>query len=130
MGFSFNRGKLVSVTRKDDFAVDVKAIKAAVSRRTKLIVLANPNNPTGNVTGQAELEELAGTGVPLLIDEAYYEFCGATVVSLLDRYPNLMVLRTLSKWAGLAGLRVGYGIFPAEVNYLVNLARPYGSKAG
>ncbi|HET6477835.1 MAG TPA: aminotransferase class I/II-fold pyridoxal phosphate-dependent enzyme, partial [Dehalococcoidales bacterium] len=56
----------------------------------------------------------------------YYEFYGKTVVPLVDRYPNLMVLRTFSKWAGLAGLRAGYGIFPPEIaSYLIKIKLPY-----
>ncbi|MBA7633600.1 Histidinol-phosphate aminotransferase [subsurface metagenome] len=70
--------------------------------------------------------ELADTGVPLLVDEAYYEFYGETVAPLVSQYQNLMVLRTFSKWGGLAGLRVGYGIFPPEIaGYLIKIKLPY-----
>ncbi|MFC1914575.1 histidinol-phosphate transaminase, partial [Chloroflexota bacterium] len=121
-----NGGKLVNIKRGEDFVVDVTAIKTALTKKTKLIILANPNNPTGNVTPQKDIIELADTGVPLLIDEAYYEFCGETVLPLVKQYPNLMVLRTFSKWAGLAGLRIGYGIFPPEVaGYLLKIKLPY-----
>jgi len=69
---------------------------------------------------------LLETGMPVLVDEAYYEFYGRTVISLTDRYQNLLVLRTFSKWAGLAGLRVGYGIFPPEItDYLIKIKLPY-----
>ncbi len=121
-----NRGRLVNVARDSNFAVDVQAAKAAITRRTKLIILANPNNPTGNATPPQDVQALAETGVPLLVDEAYYEFCGETVIPLVDKYPNLMVLRTFSKWAGLAGLRIGYGVFPPEVaRYLMKIKLPY-----
>ncbi|MFC2002092.1 histidinol-phosphate transaminase [Chloroflexota bacterium] len=121
-----SKGSLVNVTRGEDFAIDVKAIKAAITSRTKIIILANPNNPTGNITPQKDILELADTGVPLLIDEAYYEFCGETVAPLVAQYRNLMVLRTLSKWAGLAGLRIGYGIIPPEIaDYLMKIKLPY-----
>jgi len=107
-------------------AVDVSVIKAAITPRTKLIILANPNSPTGTVTPQRDILELADTGVPLLVDEAYYEFYGETVAPLVSQYQNLMVLRTFSKWGGLAGLRVGYGIFPPEIaGYLIKIKLPY-----
>ena len=121
-----NKGKLVNVPRDEDFSVNVSAVKAAVTPKTKIIILANPNSPTGTVTPKSDILELVATGVPVLVDEAYYEFCGETVAPLVSRYKNLMVLRTFSKWAGLAGLRVGYGIFPPEVaGYLLKIKLPY-----
>jgi len=119
-------GSLVTLPRRDDFSVDIAAVKAAITPRTKMIILANPNNPTGNAIPQEDIIELADTGVPLLMDEAYYEFCGETVVPLVGRYRNLMVLRTFSKWAGLAGLRVGYGVFDQEIAAsLMKIKLPY-----
>jgi histidinol-phosphate aminotransferase len=62
----------------------------------------------------------------VLVDEAYYEFSGQTVAPLVSQYANLMVLRTFSKWAGLAGLRVGYGLFPPKIaDYLLRIKIPY-----
>jgi histidinol-phosphate aminotransferase len=119
-------GTVVNVTRDNDFAVDVNAVKAAITPRTKLIFLATPNNPTGNTAPRRDILEILATGVPVVIDEAYYEFSGETVVPLAKKYPNLMVLRSFSKWAGLAGLRVGYGIFPPKiVEYLMAIKIPY-----
>ncbi|MFQ6122334.1 MAG: histidinol-phosphate transaminase [Dehalococcoidales bacterium] len=121
-----NKGKLVNIPRDQDFVVNVSAVKAAIAPKTKLIILANPNSPTGTVTPGTGILELVDTGVPLLVDEAYYEFYGETVAPLVSQYKNLMVLRTFSKWAGLAGLRVGYGIFPSEVaSYLMKIKLPY-----
>lgn len=121
-----NRGKLVNIPREGNFAINVNAVKAAITPKTKIIVLANPNTPTGTVTPKPDILELVDTGVPLLVDEAYYEFCGETVAPLVSRYKNLMVLRTFSKWAGLAGLRIGYGIFPPEIaSYLMKIKLPY-----
>jgi len=121
-----NRAKLVNIPRDENFAVDVSAVKAAITPKTKLIILANPNSPTGTVTPKPVVLELVDAGVPLLVDEAYYEFCGETVAPLVSRYENLMVLRTFSKWGGLAGLRVGYGIFPPEIaSYLIKIKLPY-----
>lgn len=119
-------GKLVEVPRDQNFAVDVAAVKAAITEKTKMIFLANPNNPTGNATPQADIEEILDSGVPVMVDEAYCEFSGETLTGLVGRYSNLMVLRTFSKWAGLAGLRIGYGIFPPEMAaYLLRTKIPY-----
>jgi histidinol-phosphate aminotransferase len=117
-------GKVVEVVRKKDFGVDVAAIKAAVTPKTRLIFITNPNNPTGTVTSEKEILELVLIGLPLVVDEAYYEFCGQTAVTLVPKYPNLMVLRTFSKWAGLAGLRVGYGIFPRNLAEILMKVKP------
>ena len=119
-------GTLVEIPRDENFAVNVSAIKAAISEKTKIIFLANPNNPTGTITPQQDILELVDTGLPMLVDEAYYEFGGQTVVPLISQYENLMVLRTFSKWAGLAGLRVGYGLFPPKIaDYLLRIKIPY-----
>ena len=119
-------GRVVEVIRDENFAVNVKAVKAAISKKTKIIFLANPNNPTGNMTPQKDIVEILDTGLPLLVDEAYYEFSGEAMVPLVSQYENLMVLRTFSKWAGLAGLRIGYGIFPAKIaDYLLTIKIPY-----
>jgi histidinol-phosphate aminotransferase len=121
-----NRARLVNVPRDENYAVDVSAVKAAITSKTKLIILANPNSPTGTATSQQDIVELLARGVPVLVDEAYYEFYGQTVVPLVKQYRNLMVLRTFSKWGGLAGLRVGYGIFPPEIaSYLIKIKLPY-----
>lgn len=120
------RGKLVDILRKDDFSVDIEAVKAAVNPKTKVIFLANPNNPTGNATPVSEIIELLKTGVMIVVDEAYCEFSGETAVPLTKQYDNLIVLRTFSKWAGLAGLRIGYGIFPPEIaEYMLRIKVPY-----
>jgi histidinol-phosphate aminotransferase len=119
-------GTVINVNRDGNFAIDVKGIKAAINRKTKLILLATPNNPTGNVVPRSELLEIIDTGVPIVVDEAYYEFSGETVVPLTSGYKNLMILRSFSKWAGLAGLRIGYGIFPPRiVGYLMAIKIPH-----
>jgi len=119
-------GKVVEVIRRKDFGVDVRAIKAAITPKTRLIFITNPNNPTGTVTPEKDILELVETGLPLVVDEAYYEFCGQTAASLVPKFTNLIVLRTFSKWAGLAGLRVGYGIFPPDIaQILMKIKPPY-----
>ncbi|MFC2047233.1 histidinol-phosphate transaminase [Chloroflexota bacterium] len=120
------QGELVNIPRGKDFTVDIGAVTAAIDNRTKIIILANPNSPTGTVTPRSDILELADAGVPLLVDEAYYEFYGETMVPLVSHNPNLMVIRTFSKWAGLAGLRIGYGIFPPVIaDYLLKIKLPY-----
>jgi histidinol-phosphate aminotransferase len=119
-------GKMISIPRDAAFDVDVSAVKAVITPKTKMICLANPNNPTGNLISREQILEILATGVPLMLDEAYYEFSGETLASLVGKYDNLIVLRTFSKWAGLAGLRVGYGLFPARVaDYLLTIKMPY-----
>lgn len=121
-----NKGQLVSVTRKSDFSLDLIRIKKAIDAKVKAIVVCTPNNPTGTVTSQSEIISLLETGKLVIVDEAYFEFCGKTVVPLLQKYPNLIILRTLSKWAGLAGLRLGYGLMDAFfVEQLFKIKPPY-----
>jgi histidinol-phosphate aminotransferase len=119
-------GAVVNVERDNDYVVDISKVKAALTAKTKLIFLATPNNPTGNAIPRDDIIEIVETGVPVVVDEAYYEFCGETVVPLAEKYGNLMVLRTFSKWAGLAGLRIGYGILPPRViDYLMAIKIPH-----
>lgn len=108
-------GTLVNINRDERFAVDVKSVKINISKKTKLIFLATPNNPTGNIISRRDILEILDTDLPVVVDEAYYEFSGETVMSEINRHRNLMVLRSFSKWAGLAGLRVGYGVFPPRI---------------
>lgn len=106
-------GEVVDVPLRADFSLDAQGILDAVDGRTKLIVICNPNNPTGNLLDAAEIERvIAEAPCVVAIDEAYAEFAGASHAALMDRYPNLVILRTMSKFAGFAGMRVGYGIFP------------------
>ncbi|MBI2867404.1 MAG: histidinol-phosphate transaminase [Chloroflexi bacterium] len=119
-------GKVVEVRRRPDFSIDVGRVRSAATSRAKMLFLASPNNPSGNVTPRADVETLLSLGLVVVVDEAYYEFCGESVVSLVPRHPNLVVLRTFSKWAGLAGLRVGYGVMsPDLVGRLMQIKQPY-----
>jgi histidinol-phosphate aminotransferase len=119
-------GILININRDENFAIDVAKIKKAINNKTRLIFLASPNNPTGNVTPPADILELIKTGLPFVVDEAYYEFSGVTVMPLTEKYPNLIVLRSFSKWAGLAGLRVGYGVFsPNIASYMMAIKIPH-----
>jgi len=119
-------GTFVEVPRNEDYTVSVKAVKSAITEKTKMLFLANPNNPTGTIIPREDIMEVVATGVPVVVDEAYYEFSGETVAPLVAEYDNLVVLRTFSKWAGLAGLRIGYGIMPKRIaEYLLTIKPPY-----
>ncbi|MGH2460574.1 MAG: histidinol-phosphate transaminase [Chloroflexota bacterium] len=109
------------------FEVDVGSMIAAVNARTKVVFLASPNNPTGNLTPIGTIERLLALDVVVVVDEAYFEFAGQSAVGLaVAGAENLIVLRTFSKWAGLAGLRLGYGIFPSSlVPAALSLKPPY-----
>ncbi|MEA2008755.1 MAG: histidinol-phosphate transaminase, partial [Chloroflexota bacterium] len=115
-------GKLVSVPmvydkEKGQIDFDPDAVLDAITPKTKIIVIANPNNPTGNFMDEADFRRIAETGIPFIIDEAYIEIAGTekSLVKLVEEYPNVMVTFTLSKVYGLAGLRFGYMIAQKEV---------------
>ena len=108
-------GRTVTVPRDDAYEVDVDGVKSAIDGRTKVVFIASPNNPTGNIIQPDDLVELVKTGIIVVVDEAYYEFSGKTFAPMVPEHPNLIVLRSFSKWAGLGGLRAGYGIFPAGI---------------
>ncbi|MGH9818308.1 MAG: histidinol-phosphate transaminase, partial [Candidatus Acidiferrales bacterium] len=85
------------------------AVCRALARRPRVFFLANPNNPTGTVVTPHEMQAVlaAANGTLVVMDEAYWEFSGVTALGWIRRYPNLVVIRTFSKAAGLAGLRIG-----------------------
>jgi histidinol-phosphate aminotransferase len=87
----------------------MKALLAALRKRPRIFFLANPNNPTGSVLRPAELQRIlkAATNTLAVVDEAYFEFSGITILPWIRRNSNLVVTRTFSKTAGLAGLRLG-----------------------
>ena len=124
-----NQAKVIAVKRKPDFSLDIPAILRAIeAEKPKLIFLASPNNPDGSLVPRQEIEKILQMPLILVLDEAYYEFTdGATsMIQEVPRRKNLVVLRTFSKWAGLAGLRVGYGAFPNELMpYLWKAKQPY-----
>jgi histidinol-phosphate aminotransferase len=117
---------LIDVPRRpDDYALDLPAIRS-VARDAKVVFIASPNNPTGNVISEADLDALLATGLVVVIDEAYVEFAGGGFIDRVQDGRNLIVLRTFSKWAGLAGLRVGYGVFPPSVaEVILKIKQPY-----
>ena len=122
-----SRSKPIEVPRGPGFELDVPAVRAAVEESgAKLVFLTSPNNPTGNPIARADIEELCSLDALIVVDEAYIEFGGETAVPLIASHPNLVVLRTFSKWAGLAGLRVGYGIATPELAHrMMAIKQPY-----
>ncbi|MSQ21951.1 MAG: histidinol-phosphate transaminase [Dehalococcoidia bacterium] len=119
-------GELVSVPRTKTFDVDIEAIRKEARQGAKVIFLASPNNPSGNLLSEATLRQLLSLDLLVVVDEAYYEFAGATLAHLIPQHSNLVVLRTFSKWAGLAGMRLGYGIMdPAVAERLMVIKPPY-----
>ena len=119
-------GTVVSVPLTESFDLDLPRLTQAVDERTKLVFVTSPNSPAGNAVPIAQIEALAALDCLLVVDEAYIEFGGETVASWVRRLPNLVVLRTFSKWAGLAGLRVGYALAPEPIAALLHSLRaPY-----
>lgn len=115
-------GKVVSVPMKykwgdDHIQYDPDAILKAVTPKTQIIVIANPNNPTGNFMAAEGFARLAETGIPFIVDEAYIEFAGLgkSQIGLIQKYKNVIVTRTLSKAYGLAGMRFGYALGDRDV---------------
>jgi histidinol-phosphate aminotransferase len=122
--------RAVQIPLDDAYQVDVDRLAGAVTPRTKLVFLANPNNPTGVSLGSAEVERLLERlpqDVVLVLDEAYCEYVRRAdyprSLDYLARHPGLVIMRTFSKIYGLAGLRIGYGIASPEVCGLLERAR-------
>ncbi len=123
--------KIVNVPLNNGLRHDLKAMAAAVTSNTKLIFIANPNNPTGTIVTKTEFDAFMADvpdSVTVILDEAYYEFaCQAP--DYLSSIPyilagrNVVGLRTFSKAYGLAGLRVGYGFVPSWIEDPINRAR-------
>ncbi len=124
---NYYEGDMVNVPLKDDFTLDMAAMRLAFNSQTRLLYLCSPNNPTAS---QLKLDEIASliemfSGI-VLVDEAYAEYADYSVVSLTKKYENLIVLRTFSKAFGLAGLRLGYAIAnPRLAQVLDRLPTPY-----
>jgi len=112
LGASRARVTVVQVPRNDKFEMDPEAIITAMRRQTniKMVSLASPNNPTGNLTNHTSIVQLLHTGVWVLVDETYFEFCDRTVAPLVAEFDNLLVLRSFGPWAGLHGLPLGYAL--------------------
>jgi histidinol-phosphate aminotransferase len=129
LGASRARVTVVQAPRTARFEVDPEAIITTMRRQSniKMAALSSPNNPTGNVTNHTAIVQLLHTGVWVLVDESYFEFCDRTVAPLVTEFDNLVVLRSFGPWAGLHGLPVGYALASTRVvARLQRLATPGG----
>ena len=113
-------GSLVSVPmvyKDQQLLFDPGSVLEAITEKTKILVIANPNNPSGNFMDAEHFMTIAETGVPFIIDEAYIEYAGLgkSQVGLIKKYKNVLITRTLSKAYGLAGLRFGYALGHEDV---------------
>lgn len=125
---SANDMHVLQVPRRPDFALDIDGIEALCRRdpRPRVVFVASPNNPDGLLLPEDTLQRLLALPLLVVLDEAYVEFSGSSRARWVPEYRNLIVLRTFSKWAGLAGLRLGYGLFPGSVaEALRRLKSPY-----
>jgi len=107
--------ELTQVPRNEDFTLDLPSLERALDSRAKVLYLASPNNPTGNPLPREQLLRLLEYPVAVVVDEAYSEFAGESAVDILGSHDNLILVRTFSKWAGLAGLRAGYAVIPPSL---------------
>ncbi|MGQ9598393.1 MAG: histidinol-phosphate transaminase [Anaerolineae bacterium] len=126
-----HRGKVLPVPRKPDFSLNTEAIESLIQNPSaetppRLLFITSPGNPDGLAIPLETIQHLLALPVAVVVDEAYIEFGGQSAVSLLPAYPNLIVLRTLSKWAGMAGLRLGYALAsPRVIEALARLRSPF-----
>ena len=128
-----NGARLINVRRRPDFSIDIEQVEALFEtsgagggRPIKLIFVTSPNNPDGSILDDDSLKRLLNLPAVVVLDEAYIEFSGGSRIQWVAQHPNLIVLRTFSKWAGLAGIRVGYGAFPLNIIYhLWKIKQPY-----
>jgi len=123
---AINNVALTTIKLTDDFQPDVEAILQAADESTKILMLCSPNNPTGNALPQTILLKLLNAFNGLVIlDEAYIDFSKTeSALSLLDSHPNLLVMQTLSKAWGLAGLRIGLAFASEFIINLFNKIKP------
>ncbi|GMP63671.1 hypothetical protein CsSME_00025274 [Camellia sinensis var. sinensis] len=123
-----NGALVIKVPRKPDFSLDVELITEVVEQeKPKCIFLTSPNNPDGSIISDEVLLKILDLPILVVLDEAYIEFSGIeSKMQWVKRHENLIVLRTFSKRAGLAGLRIGYGAFPLSIiKYLWRAKQPY-----
>lgn len=122
-------GRAVLVPPRPNFEFQLNEVCRAISDRTRIIFLTNPNNPTGQVIPRDAIREIvrcAPLEVTTVIDEAYYDFCGETFLAELGAHPNVVIGRTFAKAHGLAGLRAGCLIGdPARLEPVRDAVPPY-----
>ncbi|HEY1580859.1 MAG TPA: histidinol-phosphate transaminase [Terracidiphilus sp.] len=120
--------RIVAVQAATDLQFPFERLMAAMTQQTKIIAIANPNSPSGSIATREQILELArrAPDAVVLVDEAYFHFCGETVIDLVGTVPNLVVARTFSKAYGLAGLRLGVLAGPVELmRWIRRVLSPY-----
>ena len=124
-------GAKIKYAKENNFRISIKNILSEVTKKTKIVFLANPNNPTGTILFKKELLELRKklrSNILLVIDDAYFEYVKdknyLSGMKLFYNSKNVIVTRTFSKIYGLAGLRVGWGYGPKNLIYALNLVKP------
>lgn len=120
--------RLVEIHYDENLAISFHQILSAINNKTKLIAIANPNSPTGTVIPRDELvkitEKASELGCTVLIDEAYYPFYEGSMMDLVEKFDNLIVTRTFSKAAGLAGMRVGFLVGNEKIARMLFAVKP------
>jgi histidinol-phosphate aminotransferase len=120
--------RIIAVPAAEEFRFPLENVLAHINERTRLVAIANPNNPTGALASRKDLLTIAerAPNAALLIDEAYFEFCGETLLPEFRKFPNLFVSRTFSKAYGLAGLRIGVlAGHPDQMHFVRPVSSPY-----
>ena len=124
----YNKAKVKHLNYSKNRKLSIEKILNAITSKTKLFVLANPNNPTGTVFNLSELKSIAkhtlSTNTIFLLDEAYFHFYNIDSIELIKEFKNVIITRTFSKAWGLAGIRVGYAISNFENIELLRKQKP------
>ena len=124
--------KVVRVPTGPEFSFPTQGVLDALSAKTRIVVICNPNNPTGVAVARADMLKViqAAPDAAVLLDEAYFDFCGQTLIDQIGKLPNLFIARTFSKAYGLAGLRLGVMIGDQEqMSVLRRMASPFNVNA-
>src|SRR5215831_559883 len=124
--------KVVRVPTGPEFSFPTQGVLDALSSKTRIVVICNPNNPTGVVAARADILKIiqAAPDAAILLDEAYFDFCGQTLIDQIGKLPNLFIARTFSKAYGLAGMRLGVMIGDQEqMSVLRRMASPFNVNA-
>mmetsp|Transcript_34669 Transcript_34669/g.136637 ORF Transcript_34669/g.136637 Transcript_34669/m.136637 type:complete len:412 (-) Transcript_34669:2160-3395(-) len=125
-----NGAEVIELTRSSkDFSIPIDEVEdlfARASKPPKMLFVTSPNNPDGSSVSDEVLKRLLRLPTLVVLDEAYYEFSDDNRITWVKDHANLVVLRTFSKWAALAGMRVGYGAFPLSIiKHLWKIKQPY-----